>query len=97
MPTGRGVDTGIGIKKEDIAKLFESFTRIEEKRNRNIEGTGLGLNLTKNLVDLMNGEVTVESTYGKGSCFTAKIPQKVVDAKPMGDFGTEQCGEFCLP
>ncbi len=81
------LDTGIGIKKEDIAKLFESFTRIEEKRNRNIEGTGLGLNLTKNLVDLMNGEVTVESTYGKGSCFTAKIPQKVVDAKPMGDFG----------
>ena len=80
-------DTGIGIKKEDLGKLFTSFTRIEEKRNRNIEGTGLGLNLTKNLVDLMGGEVLVESTYGKGSCFTAKIPQKVVDATPMGDFG----------
>ena len=80
-------DTGIGIKGEDLGKLFESFTRIEEKRNRNIEGTGLGLNLTKNLVDLMGGENSVDSTYGKGSCFTAKIPQKIVDAKPMGDFG----------
>ncbi|MGN0140656.1 MAG: ATP-binding protein, partial [Roseburia sp.] len=80
-------DTGIGIREEDLGKLFESFTRIEEKRNRNIEGTGLGLNLTKNLVDLMGGKVSVESTYGKGSCFTAKIPQKIVDAKPMGDFG----------
>ena len=79
-------DTGIGIREEDLGKLFESFTRIEEKRNRNIEGTGLGLNLTKNLVDLMGGEVSVDSTYGKGSCFTAKIPQKIVDAKPMGDF-----------
>ena len=79
-------DTGIGIKEEDLGKLFESFTRIEEKRNRNIEGTGLGLNLTKNLVNLMGGEVFAESTYGKGSCFTAKIPQKIADAKPMGDF-----------
>ena len=80
-------DTGIGIKEEDLGKLFESFMRIEEKRNRNIEGTGLGLNLTKNLVNLMGGEVFAESTYGKGSCFTAKIPQKIADAKPMGDFG----------
>ncbi|MDD6573152.1 MAG: ATP-binding protein [Thermoflexaceae bacterium] len=79
-------DTGIGIKEEDLGKLFESFTRIEEKRNRNIEGTGLGLNLTKSLVDLMGGEIFVDSTYGKGSCFTARIPQKIVDAKPMGDF-----------
>ena len=79
-------DTGIGIKEEDLGKLFESFTRIEEKRNRNIEGTGLGLNITKNLVDLMGGEVLVNSTYGEGSCFTAKIPQKIADARPMGDF-----------
>ncbi|MGN0132192.1 MAG: ATP-binding protein [Lachnospiraceae bacterium] len=79
-------DTGIGIKEEDIGKLFESFTRLEEKRNRNIEGTGLGLNLTKKLIDLMDGEVLVESTYGQGSRFTAKIPQKIVDPKPMGDF-----------
>ena len=79
-------DTGIGIREEDLGKLFTSFTRIEEKRNRNIEGTGLGLSLTKNLVDLMGGEVIVESTYGRGSCFTARIPQRIVDATPMGDF-----------
>ena len=80
-------DTGIGIREEDIGKLFESFTRVEEKRNRNIEGTGLGLNLTKNLVELMGGKISVESVYGEGSCFTAKIPQKVMNAEPMGDFG----------
>lgn len=80
-------DTGIGIKEEDLEKLFASFTRIEEKRNRNIEGTGLGLNLTKNLVDLMQGEITVKSVYEEGSCFTAKIPQKIIDKTPMGDFG----------
>lgn len=79
-------DTGIGIKEEDLEKLFASFTRIEEKRNRNIEGTGLGLNLTKNLVDLMQGEITVKSIYEEGSCFTAKIPQKIIDKTPMGDF-----------
>ena len=71
-------DTGIGIKEEDLEKLFEAFTRIEEKRNRNIQGTGLGLRLTKNLVELMEGMITVESTYGKGTRFTVKIPQKVM-------------------
>ncbi|MDY5576048.1 MAG: response regulator [Lachnospiraceae bacterium] len=79
-------DTGIGIREEDMKKLFNTFTRIEEKRNRNIEGTGLGLNLTKNLVQMMGGEIFAKSTYGKGSCFTAKIPQKVIDPEPMGDF-----------
>ena len=79
-------DTGIGIREEDKKKLFEAFTRVEEKRNRNIEGTGLGLNLTKRLVDMMGGTIDAESTYGKGSCFTAKIPQKVVSSEPMGDF-----------
>ena len=80
-------DTGIGIKEEDLEKLFQSFTRIEEKRNRNIEGTGLGLNLTKKLIDLMGGSILVDSTYGKGSCFTARVPQKIVNDNPMGDFG----------
>ncbi|MGN0407393.1 MAG: ATP-binding protein [Bacteroides sp.] len=79
-------DTGIGIKEEDLKKLFNSFTRLEEKRNRNIEGTGLGLNLTKNLVQMMGGEISAESTYGKGSCFKAKIPQKVINQEPIGDF-----------
>ena len=86
-------DTGIGIKQEDIGKLFSSFTRIEEKRNRNIEGTGLGLNLTKNLVDMMGGEIFVESVYGKGSCFTVKIPQQVIKEEPLGDF-TERYRKF---
>ena len=79
-------DTGIGIREQDMDKLFNSFTRIEEKRNRSIEGTGLGLKLTQNLVCLMGGEIGVQSEYGKGSEFTAKIPQKVVDSKPVGDF-----------
>jgi signal transduction histidine kinase/DNA-binding response OmpR family regulator len=79
-------DSGIGIKQQDLKKLFQSFTRLEEQRNRNIEGTGLGLNLTKYLVDLMGGELSVESVYGKGSCFTARIPQKVLDDAPLGDF-----------
>lgn len=79
-------DTGIGIRQEDLDKLFQSFTRIEEKRNRNIEGTGLGLNLTKRLVEMMGGEIFAESTYGKGSCFTAKIPQKVINPELLGDF-----------
>lgn len=79
-------DTGIGIKKEDMDKLFLSFSRIQEERNRNIQGTGLGLNLTKNLVDMMGGEIYADSTYGKGSAFTVKIPQKIMNTEPIGDF-----------
>ena len=86
-------DTGIGIRKEDVGKLFESFTRVDEKANRNIEGTGLGLNLTKNLVEMMGGEISVESEYGKGSRFTVRIPQKVINTEPMGDF-LEQYKKF---
>ena len=79
-------DTGIGIKEEDMDKLFLSFNRIQEERNRNIQGTGLGLNLTKNLVDMMGGEIYADSTYGKGSTFTVEIPQKVMNTEPIGDF-----------
>lgn len=86
-------DTGIGIRKEDVGKLFESFSRVDEKTNRNIEGTGLGLNLTKNLVEMMGGEISVESEYGKGSRFTVRIPQKVINTEPMGDF-LEQYKKF---
>ena len=77
-------DTGIGIRKEDMEKLFESFLRLEMKQNRYIEGTGLGLNITKQLVDNMNGKIDVKSEYGKGSCFTVQLPQQIVDATPMG-------------
>lgn len=78
-------DTGIGIREEDMERLFQPFTRMEESRNRNIEGTGLGLNLTKNLIELMGGEITVNSVYGAGSCFKARIPQTVTNAEPIGD------------
>ena len=77
-------DTGVGIRKEDLSKLFDSFKRLEQSKNRNIEGTGLGLNIAKQLVELMNGRIEVESEYGKGSTFRILIPQKVVDKKPMG-------------
>ena len=79
-------DTGIGIRPEDQEAIFQSFLRVDERRNRNIEGTGLGLNLTKNLVELMHGEIHVESTYGQGSIFSVRLPQQIRDRRPAGDF-----------
>ena len=79
-------DTGMGIKEEDLDKLFSSFQRLDETKNRNIEGTGLGLNITKQLAELMGGTIRVESVYRKGSTFTADIIQKIVDPTPIGDF-----------
>lgn len=73
-------DTGIGIKREDISKLFSNFQQVDTKKNREIEGTGLGLSITKNLVEMMNGTITVESDYGKGSTFTVVIQQKIEDS-----------------
>lgn len=78
-------DTGMGIRKEDLSKLFDSFTRLEEKKNRTIEGTGLGLNITKHLVDQMEGTIEVQSAYGKGSLFTVRIPQKVLNDEAVGN------------
>ncbi|MCR5053794.1 MAG: response regulator [Lachnospiraceae bacterium] len=79
-------DTGTGIKKEDMDKLFQSFSRINEMNKRNVEGTGLGLNITKQLVELMDGSITVESEYKKGSVFTIEIRQGVADETPIGDY-----------
>ncbi len=79
-------DTGIGIRQEDMDKLFTSFQRLDEKKNRTIEGTGLGLHITHRLLELMNGKIDVESKYGVGSCFTLTIPQKIIDGHPIGDF-----------
>ena len=79
-------DTGIGIRQEDMGTLFESFRRLEETRNRNIEGTGLGLNITHQLVQMMGGTIEVESEYGKGTVFTTRIIQKMIDDSPIGNF-----------
>lgn len=79
-------DTGIGIKEEDMGKLFEVFQRIEEKRNRNIEGTGLGMNISMHILELMGSRMNVKSEYGKGSTFSFSLVQKIVDETPIGDF-----------
>ena len=79
-------DTGIGIREENIPYLFSSFQRVDDTKTHAIEGTGLGLSIVKQLVDLMGGTVTVESEYGRGSTFHVEIPQKVVDASPVGAF-----------
>lgn len=73
-------DTGIGIKEEDMDKLFESFHQVDSKRNRNIEGTGLGLAITKNLLSLMYGTIMVQSEYGKGSKFSFTLQQRIVSS-----------------
>lgn len=71
-------DTGMGIKPEDMERLFQAFQQVDESRNRKIEGTGLGLSISKLLIELMNGELHVESEYGKGSVFSFSIPQTVI-------------------
>ncbi|MCL2789446.1 MAG: PAS domain S-box protein [Desulfobulbus sp.] len=77
-------DTGRGIKAENLKKLFTSYTRFDSKTNRLIEGTGLGLAISKNLVEMMGGQMEVESEYKKGSSFSCIIPQVVVDPTPIG-------------
>ena len=77
-------DTGMGISEENQKHLFESFKRVDEENNRNIEGTGLGLSLVQTLTSLMNGEVFVESELGKGSTFCIIIPQEIISDVPMG-------------
>ena len=82
-------DTGIGIRKEDMGKLFKDFVRLDLNKNRNVEGTGLGLALTYRLVRLMGGDIKVDSIYGAGSTFTILLPQGVVGSECIGNF-TEQ-------
>ncbi len=79
-------DTGIGIKEEDLGKLFDEFERVDIKKNKNIEGTGLGLSITKRLLEMMGSELKVESKYGSGSKFYFSLKQKVVDWKPIGNY-----------
>ncbi len=81
-------DTGIGIRKEDMDRLFQSFERLDEIRNHNIEGTGLGISITTSLLKLMNSELHVESDYGHGSVFSFTLWQKIDDPAPIGDYRT---------
>ncbi len=78
-------DTGIGIKKEDMSKLFENFQQVDTRKNREIEGSGLGLPISKTLAAMMNGSITVDSEYGKGSVFTVILTQKISDPSPISN------------
>lgn len=78
-------DTGIGIKQEDLPHLFVKFERLDEKKNRHIEGTGLGMNITIGLLELMGSTLHVSSVYGKGSDFSFTLRQKVIDATPISN------------
>ncbi|MBP3274010.1 MAG: response regulator, partial [Butyrivibrio sp.] len=79
------IDTGIGIKQDVIPYLFDAFSRMDEERNAKIEGTGLGLSIVKQLVDLMDGKITVNSTYTEGSTFIVALRQKVTRRDPIGE------------
>ena len=79
-------DTGIGIRKEEMEKLFSAFDRLDTKRTRTIEGTGLGLAITHRILDIMGSQIRVESEYEKGSKFWFVIRQKVADASQIGEF-----------
>ena len=79
-------DTGIGIRQEDLGRLFKKFERMELERNSTVEGSGLGLAITQSLLEMMGGSVSVESVYGEGSVFTATIPQQIVSCEPVGNF-----------
>lgn len=83
-------DTGMGIKKEDMDKLFHSFQQVDSKRNRNVEGTGLGLAITQQLLELMRGNVSVESVYEQGSTFFIELPQKIISSSPISETNDEK-------
>ncbi|MCR5418767.1 MAG: response regulator [Lachnospiraceae bacterium] len=82
-------DTGIGIRDEDREKLFASFQRLDETRNRHIEGTGLGMAIVTKLLQMMNSELKVESVYGEGSCFSFCLKQEIAEETPIGDYSAK--------
>ena len=79
-------DTGIGIRAEDMDKLFKSFQRLDEEKNRNIEGTGLGIAIVQKLLMMMNSQLKVDSVYGEGSTFSFDLRQKIIDRLAIGDY-----------
>ena len=82
-------DTGMGIRKESIPHLFDAFKRVDTENNRYIEGTGLGLSIVKQLVDLMGGDIAVNSIYTKGSSFMVTLEQEIVEEKAIGHLNPE--------
>ncbi len=82
-------DTGMGIKKENMPYLFSAFKRVDVEKNRHIEGTGLGLSIVKQLVDLMGGDISVNSVYMKGTTFVITLPQEIVSEEELGDIDIE--------
>lgn len=88
-------DSGIGIKEEDLPKIFDSFTRVDEKRNQNIEGSGLGLSITANLLSLMNSELKVSSVYGLGSNFYFDLEQELSTVSDTSDVIKESAPLIC--
>lgn len=87
-------DTGIGISQENLPYIYEKYSRLDSRKDSKVDGSGLGLNITKQLLDLMNGTIRAESEFGKGSSFTVKIPQKIIDVTPAGEI---TIGSPCLP
>lgn len=79
-------DTGIGIKEENIGKIYDSFQRFDMQRNREVEGTGLGMNIVQQVLKLMGSELEIYSEYGKGSTFSFTLEQKIMNPLPLGDF-----------
>ena len=90
-------DTGIGIKEEDLPRLFQSYERLDAEKNRGVEGTGLGLTITHNLVHLMGGEIDVKSEYGRGSVFSVTLPQEITGTQTLASYAQtkhlEKAGE----
>ncbi|MDR1129219.1 MAG: response regulator [Treponema sp.] len=89
-------DSGQGIRKEDIGKLFSEYSQLNTRANRKIEGTGLGLSITKRLVELMGGTISVESEYGWGTTFTVRVRQRLIDERPIGKEVAENLMSFRL-
>ena len=87
-------DSGIGIKEEDIPKIFGLYNQVSTKANRKIEGTGLGLTITSEMVDMLGGKIDVTSTFGEGSTFRVELPQKKVNDTKIGTIVVKNLMEF---
>lgn len=83
-------DTGLGIKEEDLPRLFHSYERLDTEKNRGVEGTGLGLMITHNLVHLMGGTIDIKSEYGKGSVFSVTLPQRISGTQTLASYAQSE-------